>query len=548
MGKENYPFCEIKREESMKCLNICVIGVATVFLFFFSIALPLEAESRELARKQVFHLGVEAGDLDFLDPAKAANSSSIPQLDFVFSALVRWPTGRVTPDEYQPDLAEKWELSEDGKEWTFYLRKGIKWHRGYGEVTAEDIKFSLERMAKPFSHWNKEYEHFKEIEALDKYTVKITLDEKDPFFLSKVCNFQGGYIVCRKAIIEAGAADRPLNPTQKEIIGTGGFIFESYTPNEKVVYVRNDDWHRGRAILEKVVVHFIPLVTSRELALVKGEVHAIRGDLQQSWVDLMKKKGMIVDMVGPTVFNVLHINTSREPFNDIKIRKALCHTLDRRMVAKYFGEDIARPLLSPIPPGYFGHVSTGIPTYEYDPEKAKRLLTAGGYSNGFEIELFVSSWKEYLDLYKILQEQMAAVGIKAKYKAVEHSQYHINIRKDLNPLVDIGWKKFPIADGILREFYHSSAIVGTASGITNFSHYNKIDDLIDKGISEMNFDKKRKIYAECQRRILEDAVAYPVVTLVLPLVRQPFFDLAYDMKETLTFSYQIDPSTAILKH
>jgi len=146
-----------------------------------------------------------------------------------------------------------------------------------------------------------------------------------------------------------------------------------------------------------------------------------------------------------------------------------------------------------------------------------------------------------------IQEQLRRVGVQVQMDVIAHSAYHGQIRKDANPIVLYVCARFPTADPILRQFYHSKSIVTTPTAITNFSHYDKIDDLIDRASRETETEKQKALWAEAQRKILEDAVAYPLCITKFVFARKDYVDLGYEMKSTLTLVDTIKWNTRILE-
>ncbi len=139
---------------------------------------------------------------------------------WIYNALVRFPPGSAEPKDIEPDLAERWESSPDRKTWTFFLRKGVKFHGNRGELTAEDVAYSLTRAGDPKrSTFSADFTGIDRITRVDNYTVRIELKYPDPNFLGRVSNYHGGNIVSRKAAEELG--DKfGTNP-----VGTGPFAF-----------------------------------------------------------------------------------------------------------------------------------------------------------------------------------------------------------------------------------------------------------------------------------------------------------------------------------
>jgi peptide/nickel transport system substrate-binding protein len=129
-------------------------------------------------------MALKASDIRSLDPHYGTTTIDYACIDPMFSGLVRFKPEDINPEKIEPDLAERWERSKDGLVWTFYLRKGVKFHKGYGELTAEDVKFSLEKAAnKATSGFAADYAALAKVEALDKYTVRLTFKSAIPSVL-----------------------------------------------------------------------------------------------------------------------------------------------------------------------------------------------------------------------------------------------------------------------------------------------------------------------------------------------------------------------------
>ncbi|MDZ7671770.1 MAG: ABC transporter substrate-binding protein [Halanaerobiales bacterium] len=207
------------------------------------------------------------GKAQTLDPGFLQRSiSEWPIMDSIFSGLVKYKPGSY---EVVGDLAEKWELSADNKTITFYLKEGVKFHNGYGEVTAEDVKFSFERIIDP-ENGSPEAESFsklKEVKVVDDYTVQLILEEPMARLFTSTLPYNAGLIVSKKAVEEMGRDTFASNP-----IGSGPYQFESWGVNNNISVSRFDDYFGQNAFIEKV--EFIPMADqmSQELALRSGEV------------------------------------------------------------------------------------------------------------------------------------------------------------------------------------------------------------------------------------------------------------------------------------
>jgi len=511
----------------------------------------ITAAPQELAKNQLLTISLGAGDIGTIDPIAGVIFQDKPPIHHIYGALVRHPIGDCTSGEFRPDLATKWELSRDNLTWTFHLRKGVKWHWGYGEVTAEDVIYSLNRVkeSKVSAH-RSNYDKFKEIKALDKYTVQITTSNPDPFLLSKVANFFGGWIVCKKVVEKAGKFNQSLSPIKEETIGTGPFKFLEYLSKDRIVLVRNDDYWESKPTIEKVIYRYIPDSTACELALLKGELDAAFSPAQdKKWLNYMKSKGLLVDRMGPIDLKGLYFNLKIKPFDNKKVREAFAYATNQKSIIDFQGEDISSYCTSPVPSRLEGHIDAGWAKYKRDPEKARKLLEEAGYPNGLNVKLFMSVGRWYLDKMIIFQDELREAGINLEMTQVDHSVYKTKISEGLNPVVIWGYY-YPLATFSLRDMYHTDSIIGTPKAKTNWMYYSnpEVDRLIE--LAETTFDRKVRLdaLAKAQRIIVEDLPSTPVVETLLPLIRNSWLDLGYTPQSDFILNYEIGVKTRILKH
>jgi peptide/nickel transport system substrate-binding protein len=515
----------------------CFLCFLVAFLFigsgFFSPA---------LAQEKVVRMALKASDIRSLDPHYGTTTIDYACIDPMFNGLVRFKPEDINPEKIEPDLAERWERSKDGLVWTFYLRKGVKFHKGYGELTAEDVKFSLEKAAnKATSGFAADYAALDKVEAIDKYTVRLTFKSAIPSVLGILTNYHGGYIVSKKAVMEKG------DKFKFDPIGTGPFMLKDYIPKEKVAEVRHPEFFRGKSKLDRVELWFMPDASSREMAFRKGEIDIVEGEREQAWVNKMKAiPGTAIEIFGPGETLVLHLNLTKKPLDDIRVRRAICHAINLEELMKFLGPDVTEKLVSPIPVNYLGGTDK-VPKYEFNPEKTKKLLAEAGYPKGLDLSMVITEMSDYRRPMEQIQEQLRRAGINLKMDVITHTAFHEQIRKDVNPFVLYVCARFPTADPMLTQFYHSKSIVGTPTAITNFSHYNKIDDLIEKARVEADPKKQKAIWAEAQTKIIEDAVALPLCITKFVFARKTYVDLGYEMRSTLTLVTTIKETTDVRK-
>jgi peptide/nickel transport system substrate-binding protein len=330
-------------------------------------------------------------------------------------------------------------------------------------------------------------------------------------------------------------------------IGTGPFMLKDYIPKEKVVEVKHPDFFRGKPKLDRVELWFMPDASSREMAFRKGEIDIVEGEREQAWVNKMRGiPGTAIEIFGPGETLTLHFNMTKKPLDDIRVRRAISHAINREELMKFLGPDVTEKLVSAIPVNYLGGTDK-VPVYEFSPEKAKKLLEEAGYPKGLDLSMVITEMSDYRRPMEQIQEQLRRIGINLKMDVITHTAFHQQIRKDVNPLVLYVCARFPTADPILTQFYHSKSIVGAPTAITNFSHYNKIDDLIEKARVQPDPKKQKHIWAEAQKKILEDAVVLPLCITKFVFARKTYVDLGYEMRSTLTLVTPIKETTDVRK-
>jgi peptide/nickel transport system substrate-binding protein len=480
------------------------------------------------ARKKILNIGHD--EPQTLDPHKSVLGTTQPILRFLYRGMTRFAIKEVERDgkivktvtttEVEPDLAESWTVSDDGLVWTFKLRKGVQFHKGFGEMTADDVKFSFERQINRTkgTRFAKNLSMIDNITVIDPYTVQINLKTYDPVFPLRMAGYQQGYIISKKAAEKYGE-DFDWNP-----VGTGPFYFHKHIPRQKIILRANKDYYFGRPQIDEVHYFSVPEDATKLLGLEKGTFDLIYPNLVTPDVaEQVKKMGAVLDRRGPGGQYRIYFNYTKPPFDNLKLRQAFMHAINRKQIRDTLwpGElgDIAT---SPLPEGYFGHIAVPIP--EYDPDLAKKLLAEAGYPNGLTIKnYFITKYSGYPKIMVLVQEQLKKVGVNVELQLVEHATYHANIRKNLNPFVLYGGTRLTDGDVWLQLFFHSSEAPNPVTGNkgTNFSHYKEIDGLLEEARQQRNPQKRAEMYHEAQRRIMRDAVCLPIVNIPNIWARNP---------------------------
>lgn len=508
--------------------------LCTAALAVLGSALPATAED------QVLRVGINAPEISTLDPHRASATADKGAVGWIYNGLVRFPPGSADPADLEPDLAESWSVSDDGLVWTFTLREGVRFHGDWGVLSAEDVVYSLERAKDPEqSSFAAAYADLDSIEAVDPLTVRITLAHPIPGFLGLLSNYHAGNIVS-KAAAEAAGADFGKQP-----VGTGPFAFVSHLSQQSVTFARHEDYFRGTPKIARIDYRLIPADASRELAFTSGELDLIYGKREQRWIDRWSREAnAVVDTFWPAEYRTLHLNTTMAPLDDPRVREAVAKAVNVDEIVAFVGADVAPRGCSVIPTGYLGEDCSSW-THGYDPDAVRALLTEAGYPDGITIRQVVSNNNAQLPIMEVIQAQLAASGITLDMQVVDHTTYHDMIRRNLSGMVFYGSARFPIADTYLTEYYHSDAIVGKPTAITNFSHCAVADAPIEA--ARVNTDPEGQLadWAEAQRLIHEEICAVPLFNLRQVWLRSDRLDYGYELEGALNLAPPITELTEI---
>jgi peptide/nickel transport system substrate-binding protein len=490
------------------------------------------------AQGAVLRYGFGTTDTRRLDPMAGPNSTDKTVLQHVYSGLLRPVPGVVDPERLEPDLAESWESAKDLKSWTFHLRKGVEFHGGFGEFTSDDIVFSLNRAkVKKTNRYYKSYKNFGEIEALDKYTVRIHLKKAaSPLsFFPAVLDWQAGMVMSRKAVEKLG------KKIGNHPIGTGPFAFQEHIPQEHLTLVRNKNYFRGTPKIEKIIFRFLPDWSSRALAFKSGELDIMEVVREQRAIDQIKASNVVVESHGPPTVMMLHMDRNRKPLDDIRVRQALSYAVNGDEIVKFVGGDVAARLYSPVPPMFVGGLED-VPErlrFSYNPDKAKSLLADAGFPKGFTIDpVFITERTFIRRPLEIMQEQWRKVGIKINLNVIAHPAWHKKNDDGSNPLVYRAATRFPAANLILEEFF-------LGGGKRNFSRFNGADNEIKRAQEETDPEAQKKLWGEAQVKVLEDAAAYPTHYLNAIGARKSNVQLGFKLHSSLCICMPIHAGSSL---
>lgn len=519
----------------MRGWRAALLGSAMALVGVFS----AEAQGPQAAGPTL-RVGMAAQDVGRLDPHFAVSTIDRVVVAWMFNGLVRFKPGSIDPAEIEPDLAERWESSADGKTWTFHLRRGVQFHGGFGELTAEDVVFSLRKSGTAASSaFAADYRAFESVTAVDSHTVRIVLRENVPSLLGILTNYSGGYIVSRRAVQERGDA------FVRSPIGTGPFALDRVTPNQSAELVAHAAYFRGTPQIGRISYRFIPSDASRDLAFQNRELDLNYGRSDQTWINRTRQlPGTVVDVFEPGELAILNLDVTRPPFNDIRVRQALAHAVNRAELVRFRGADVSREGQSLVPRGYLGFTAD-VPLLQHDPARTRALLAEAGHPNGLTVRVVHTQLPEMLNMMQVVQQQLRRSGITLDLQVVEHATFHQQIRQNLSPLVYYAAARFPVADIYLTQFFHGRSRVQTPTAVTNFSHCDQADRQIDAARVSTNIEEQKRLWAEAQRILVQNVCGVPLIETLLVFARRENLDYGYQLRGSMSLGPLITEATRL---
>ena len=455
-----------------------------VVLLVLGLLLPVQgvlASGKKLGGSLVLCVGDEPPGLD----PTASASAAIDRVTYsnIFEGLVKVDRN----GKFVPGLATKWEVSPDGKVYTFYLRKGVKFHNGEA-FNAQVAKWNLERAAAEETK-NAHPEFFRVIEKIetpDENTLKLTLKQVDAFFIIRMA--EGDAIM----LPMKGYEDTAANP-----IGTGPFKFAEWKRGDSVMMVRNPNyWNPELPYLDKVTFRFIKDPSAQVAALKAGDVDLIGWLLAPELApDIEKDKRFKVLSGASTSEVIMSTNNKAKPFDNKLVRQAIAHAIDRQAVIELVMSGYGTVIGSHWPPvtPYYKDMTSRFP---YDQKKAKDLLAQAGYPNGFEASIKLPAIYPYSQRAgEVIADMLGQIGIKLKIEIVEWAFWLDRIFKQ--------------KDFELTMIGHAEAWdIGIYANPNYYFQYDSEEfrTAYANALKSPNEEEKAKWFGRCQEIVAEDAV------------------------------------------
>lgn len=408
--------------------------------------------------------------------------------------------------EIVPQLAERFTLSRDGKTYTFHLRKGVEFHDGT-PFDAEAVKFTLDRARDPkWATGSRSYlAAISRVEVVDEHTVRVVTEKPFAPLLAHLTLPGLG------SIISPTAAKKWGKDFDKHPVGTGPYRFKEWIRGDRLVFERNDKYWGPKAKVERLVYKPIPDTAARVAMLEAGDAH-VAAKVPAIEVTRMREAGLQVFEQPTTRTIFFYLNTQEKPTNDLKVRQAINHAIDRQAIVRQIlsGAGNVTPSLLGTP-AVFGYAP--VEAWTYDPAKARALVKEAG-AEGAKLVLWApkAAYPQSAEVAQFVQQQLQAVGLDvnltiwgdqpAYQRAPETGRYNMFL---------LGWGNGTRdAEGTLRALFHSS-LSGKPFNRSRYANPT-VDRMLDEAAADPDRRKRAALYRQIQEILYRDATHVALYT------------------------------------
>jgi glutathione transport system substrate-binding protein len=432
-----------------------------------------------------------------MDPHNTGDTNS----NSVQSSMLEGLLGFDAEGKIIPKLAESYAVSDNALEYSFKLRKGVKFHDGE-DFNAEAVKANFERIMKDESLrlYSRGYNLITKIDVVNDFEMKVTL--KEPY-ASMLTRFVSAKILSPKLLVEG------TDKIAKSPVGTGPFKFVEWVQGDHLSVERFDGyWEKGDRV-KKITYKPVSENGSRVAMLKTGEAQVIYPLPSQNIKELEKNNSVKVEKIPSTIAHYVSINNMKKPFNDPRVRQALNYAVDKDAYISVVNSGYGLPLDSIIPNKTLHYVKQQ--EYKQNIEKAKQLLKEAGYEKGFKTEIWGNTNSDTMKGMQFIQQQLKAIGVDVSIKSMEEGTLSDEIFKEQKPeeakltMWYVSWSAYPsdTTNATKPLFYGGSFPPDGA----NTAYYK--NDQVDKWMEEVGQTadpaKQSKIYADMQSTIYQEA-------------------------------------------
>jgi oligopeptide transport system substrate-binding protein len=452
-----------------------------------------------------------------LDPHLTSDTTSAGLVVEIFSGLVALNTDL----QLVPDVAESWEINEDGTVYTFHIRDDAKFHDGK-RVTADDFKWSMQRAAHPDTaspvadtYLNDivgveavlegETEDISGITVIDDSTLQIEIDAPKAYFLAKL-TYPTAYVLDSENVVSGG---RTWTDTPN---GTGPFRLKEYRIGERIILERNEHYYRERANVDSIAMN---LAGGQSMAMYENDEIDITGvglfDLDRVLDPSEPLHEELV--VAPPDFSISYVgfNASMPPFDDPKFRQALNHAVDKHLISNEVLSGLVEPAYGILPPGFPGY-NPDLTGLEYNPDLARQLLEESEYADpatrprivvtvpgtggtiGLDLEVVIEMWKQEL-------------GVEVEIQQVEWATYLQDLNQHkFQAYAGLGWEAdYPDPQDFLDILFH------TESSLNHGMYSNpEADAILEEARTETDVERRVELYQQAEDLIVQDGAWLPL--------------------------------------
>ena len=449
-----------------------------------------------------------------LDPAISSEMTSHTYIMQIYSGLIR--LGEEAKPA--PDIAESWQTSDDGKTYTFYLRKGAKFHNGK-EVTAQDFKYSWERACHPETGSQTAATYLGDIigakevlegkateisgvEVINDYTLKISIDAPKAYFLAKL-TYPTAFVI-DKDNVESGK-DWWLKPN-----GTGPFKLTEWKADDVLVLEPNELYYGKPATIKRVVFH---LLAGIPMALYQTNQIDV-AEVDENYIDIA------TDENGPfykelAVFPELSLfyigfNTQKPPFDDVNVRRAFCHALNKERIIKLTLREMMTKADGILPPELPGYNET-LKGLDYDVARANELIASSKYGSAANlphITLTTTGWGGNIPPYlgAIVQDWQQNLGVEVTIRQLEPETFNYHLKEEADEMFVTGWiADYPDSQNFLDILFHTGAEYNSG----NYSNPD-VDTILDRAGVQPDETTRFNLYQQAEQIVVDEAACLPL--------------------------------------
>ncbi len=516
-----YDFIISRRKTGMR-LSLCPLLLPALVLFLASLCI-LPGCGQKVERNPNTFVESSIGDARRLNPVIANDASSGEINDQIFNGLVKYDKDI----KLVGDLAERWTIENGGKTITYHLRKGVKWHDGV-EFTAEDCLFTYKKLIDPnvATPYSSSYMDVKKAEVAGKYVFRVTYNE--PFSPALESWAMG---IIPRHLLEG--KDINTDNFNRHPIGTGPYRFREWISAQKIVLDANDGYFEGRPNIDQFIYRIIPDSSTMFQELLFGGVDMMGLNplqyLRKSESPRIKENYRKFRYPA-NAYTYMGYNLRSPLFEEVKVRQALSYAIDRQGIIEGILLGIGRPCTGPFSTVSWAY-NPNARSYKYDPERARRMLTAAGWKdksgvrekNGrpFRFTIMTNQGNnERIRTAEIIQQNLKAVGVKVDIRVMEWQAFLEQIDKRSFDVIILGWSMSRDPD--LYDIWHSSK---TRKGEYNFIGYSNpvVDRLLVEGRRTFSIKKRKKIYYRIHAILAEEQpYAFLYVPDATPIVHKRF--------------------------